>query len=122
MTTPNAVRQVRMVTPRITIAMMICGVVGALGVGAASAAAGDDEVPAVTVKYDQAALSTDRGARQLYARLQRAASAVCVSNVSSGEFVSAAVLECRNQALARAVMKINNPRLVAVYQSSAKNG
>ena len=59
---------------------------------------------------------------QLYRRLRNAASEVCPDYASEGRLFSVAVLECRKQALARAVMKINNPRLVAVYQSSMKNG
>jgi UrcA family protein len=122
MTTRNATGHVRMVVPKITIAMMICGIVSAAGVGAASAAAQDDGVPALKVKFDPQSLTTEQGARQLYRRLRNAASEVCPDYASEGRLFSVAVLECRKQALARAVMKINNPRLVAVYQSSMKNG
>jgi UrcA family protein len=113
---------VRMVLPKITIAMMICGIVSAVGVGAASAATSEADVPAVTVKYDPMSLTTDQGARQLYNRLENAASELCPQYASSGHLVPPAVHTCRKQAVARAVLKINNPRLVAVYQASAKNG
>jgi UrcA family protein len=121
MTTRNATSQVRMVVPKITLAMIICGVVSAASVGAASAAAQDDGAPALTLKYDPQSLTTERGAQQLYRRLRNAASVVCPDPIE-GRLLPRAVLECRRQALARAVMKINDPRLVAVYQSSAKNG
>jgi UrcA family protein len=122
MTTQNAASPVRLALPKITIAMMVCGIVSAVGVGAASAAASEDDVPAVALKYDPMSLTTDRGARELYKRLKYAANQVCPQYAATGPFVSAAVQQCRDQAVARAVLKINNPRLVAVYQSSIKNG
>jgi UrcA family protein len=122
MTTRNATSHVRMVVPRITLGMMICGIVSAAAVGAASAATEDDGSPALTVKYDPTTLNTDQGARQLYSRLESAANELCPQYASEGRLPSPAARECRKQAVARAVMKINNPRLVAVYQSSVKNG
>jgi UrcA family protein len=114
--------EVRMVLPKITIAMLICGVVSAAGIGAASAAQTDEDVPAITVKYDSAALQSDRGARAVYSQLSKAAEALCPVYASSGRFVPPSVQQCRTQAVARAVMKINSPKLVAIYNSSAKNG
>jgi UrcA family protein len=112
-----------MMAPKITIAMIICGIVSAAAVGAASAATQDDSVvPTLKVKYDPQSLTTEQGARQLYQRLRNAASEVCPDASGEGRLFPEAVLECRKQALARAVMQINNPRLVAVYQSSMKNG
>jgi UrcA family protein len=122
MTTPNAASPVRLALPRITMAMLICAGVSAVGVGAASAATSEGDVPAVTLKYDPMSLTTDRGARVLYKRLKNAAIQVCPEYASTGPFISAAVQQCRDQALARAVLKINDPRLVAVHQASAKNG
>jgi UrcA family protein len=122
MTTPNATRPARMVLPKITIAMLICGIVSAAGVGVAVAATGEGDVPAVAVKYDPMSLTSDRGARQLYSRLKNAAAEVCPQYAGGGLLVSAAIQACRDQAVARAVLQINNPRLVAVYRSSIKNG
>jgi UrcA family protein len=96
--------------------------VSAAAVGAASAATQDDSVvPTLKVKYDPQSLTTEQGARQLYQRLRNAASEVCPDS-TQGRLFQGPVLECRKQALARAVMQINNPRLVAVYQSRMKNG
>jgi UrcA family protein len=108
--------------PKLTIAMLVCGIVSAAGIRASSAAtADDDDVMAIKVKYDPSALSTDQGARALYHRLEAAAQRVCPLSDAS-LFVSREVRECREQAVARAVFKINHPNLVAVYTSSSKHG
>jgi UrcA family protein len=122
MTTQDTTRQVRMTLPKITLAMMICGIVSAAGIGAASAATADDSAPSLTVKYDPMALQSDNGARQLYRRLEAAANELCPQFASDGHLVSSVTQQCRKQALARAVMQINNPRLVAVYRSNIGNG
>jgi UrcA family protein len=114
--------EVRMVLPKITIAMLICGIVSAAGIGAASAATPDEDVYATTVKFDAHALQSDEGARAVYSQLAKAAVNVCPAAPGDEHLPPASVLECRKAAVARAVMKINNPRLVAVYNSSVKNG
>jgi UrcA family protein len=115
-------RQVRVVRPQITLAMILCGVVGAGAIGAASAATPDDESPSIIVKYDPQALSTQQGARALYRKLVRAAAEVCPAGSGSRIWIDRSVKECREQSIARAVFKINNPSLVAVYNSNAKHG
>jgi UrcA family protein len=115
-------RQVRVFPPKITLAMILCGVVGAAGIGAVSAATPDDQAPSITVKYDPRALSTEDGARALYRRLVRAAAEVCPDGSESPHWITTAVRECREQSIARAVFRINNPSLVAVYNNSAKHG
>jgi len=114
-------RQVRVVRPKITLAMILCGITGAAGIGAVSAATPDDEPLSIAVKYDPQALSTPEGARILYRRLVRAAAVVCPSDADP-HFINRSVKECREQSVARAVFKINNPSLVAVYNGSAKHG
>jgi UrcA family protein len=114
-------RQIRIVRPKITLAMISCVVVGAAGVGAVSAATPGEESPSIAVKYAPQSLSTDDGARVLYRKLVRAAEEVCPTN-SDSLLPSRAVAECRAQSLARAVFKINNPSLVAVYNNSTKRG
>jgi UrcA family protein len=118
----ESTRQIRVVRPKITLAMILCGVVGAAGIGAVSAATPDDESSSVAVKYDPQSLSTQDGARALYRKLVRAAEEVCPTNSASPFLPSPAVVECRAQSVARAVFKINNPRLVAVYNTSTKHG
>jgi UrcA family protein len=122
MNTLESTRQVRVVRPKITLAMILCGVVGAAGIGAVSAATPDDEASSVAVKYQPQDLSTQDGARALYRKLVRAAEEVCPTNSASPLVPSTAVAECRAQSIARAVFKINNPSLVAVYNASVKHG
>jgi UrcA family protein len=122
MDTIETTRQVRVVRPKITLAMILCGVVGAAGIGAVSAATPDDEASSIAVKYHPQDLSTEDGARVLYRKLVRAAEAVCPTNSASPLMPSPAVAECRAQSIARAVFKINNPSLVAVYNASVKHG
>jgi UrcA family protein len=122
MNTIDSTRQVRVVRPKITLAMILCGVVGASAIGAVSAATPDDEASSIAVKYDPQSLSTEDGARALYRKLVRAAQEVCPTNSASPLVPSAAVAECRAQSIARAVFKINNPSLVAVYNANTKHG
>jgi UrcA family protein len=118
----NSINQVRVVRPKITLAMIICGVIGAAGIGAASAATPDDEALSTTVRYNPQDLATEDGARSLYHKLVRAAADVCPADPASPHLLSPAVRECRAQSVARAVFKINNPSLVAVYNTSTKHG
>jgi len=108
--------------PKITLAMLMCGIVSAACVGAASAATPTDRTLSVAVQYDPQSISTQDGAKNLYRRLVRAAADVCPADSSSPHLISPAVRECREQSVARAVFKINNPSLVAVYNTSSKHG
>jgi UrcA family protein len=108
-------------TPKITLAMLMCGIGAATAAGVAGAATPDLDVPAIAVKYDPAALETDSGARQLYARIVHAAADVCPEYYNS-HWVSPAVQACRKQAVENAVAKVHNERLAAVYLSSTKRG
>src|ERR1019366_6225884 len=69
-----------------------------------------DAGPRVTVKYVKDSLATDAGARSVYRKLISAAAEVCPSS-SSSLLVTAAVKECRQQSVARAVQAINDSRL-----------
>lgn len=122
MNTIESTRQVRVVPPKITVAMILCGVIGAAGIGAVGAATPDDESLSVAIKYDSRTISTQEGARALYRKLVRAAEQVCPATSASPRIASPAVAECRAQSVARAVFKINNPSLVAVYNSTTKHG
>jgi UrcA family protein len=108
--------------PKITLAMLMCGVVSAACVGAASAATPDEDTRTVAVHYDPQYVSTPEGAQLLYRKLVRAAADVCPADSGSPHLMSRAVRECREQSVARAVFKINAPSLVAVYNTSTKNG
>jgi UrcA family protein len=108
--------------PKIAVMMLVCGIAGAASIGAASAATGDADVLSTTVQFNPDNLATDSGARHLYHRIVSAAAEVCPQDASNPHWVSNKVQQCREQAIARAVMKINNPKLVAVYSTSSKNG
>ncbi|MGD0492659.1 MAG: UrcA family protein [Steroidobacteraceae bacterium] len=112
----------RVSRPRITMAMILCGIVTAAGIGAASAAGQQDDVPSVVVKYDPQSLQTDRGAHVLYRKIVAAAEQVCLPVISSSIRPSQAILQCRAQAIARAVTKINDPKLAAIHASASGNG
>ncbi len=103
-----------------TALMLLCGIVGAACSGAASAATSDDDVLSVAIHYDPQSLDTDSGARMLYRRIVNAAAEVC-PQFSNPRWISDAVRRCREEAVAHAVMKINNPRLAAIYAASSRN-
>jgi UrcA family protein len=116
-----AEKTVRVSLPKVTIAMILCGIVSAAGIGAASAAASDEDAPSVAVKYRSENLLTDSGARTVYRKIVVAAELVCPQY--SGTLVpSQAVRQCRAQSIARAVMKINNSKLAAIHDSASRNG
>jgi UrcA family protein len=106
--------------PKITLAMLMCGIGGAAAAGMASAATPDFDAPSIVVKYDPAALGSDAGARALYARLAKAAAEVCPNY--DPRFISHEVQLCRSHAIENAVAKVHNERLAAVYRGANKNG
>jgi hypothetical protein len=67
-------------------------------------------------------LQTDRGAHVLYRKIVAAAEQVCLPVISSSIRPSQAILQCRAQAIARAVTKINDPKLAAIHASASGNG
>jgi UrcA family protein len=105
---------------KITLAMLMCGLGAATAAGIAGAAPADLDVRSLAVKYDPTALETDGGARQLYARIAKAAVDVCPS--FAPHLVSPEVQACRQQAIESAVAKVHNERLAAVYLSATKRG
>lgn len=114
-------KHVAVTRPKITLLMVLCGVVGAVGAGAVGAAPVADDVPRQVVKYSPATLDTDAGVRSLYHRIVKAAEAVCP--IPSGtRFVPTGVAECRAEAVARAVRQIDNPHLAALYEANSKRG
>jgi UrcA family protein len=117
-----AERTVRVSHPQITLAMILCGIVSAAGIGAASAATpADDNVPSTVVKYNPQSLSTDSGAQAVYRTLVMAAAEVCPANFDRG-VLSPAVRECRAQSISRAVMQINDSKLAAIHDSASRKG
>ena len=126
MSTPATVhapaeKTLRVSLPKVTIAMLFCGIISAAGIGAASAAVSDEDVPSVVVKFRPENLLTDSGARTVYRKIVLAAEQVCPQSIGSA-VQSPAVLHCRAQSITRAVMKINNSKLAAIHESASRNG
>jgi len=121
MTHETSMKQVAVSRPKITLLMVLCGVVGAAASGAVSAASVADDVARQVVKYSPATLNSDAGARSLYHRIVKAAEEVCPVTPGT-RLVPRAVAECRAESVARAVHQIDNPRLAALYAASSKSG
>jgi UrcA family protein len=80
-----------------------------------------DAPPQALVQYSFTELATDVGTRAVYARIKRAAAAVCPAYFPLDLDMEAASKECQEKAMARAVSQIGDARLAAVYKGhSAK--
>lgn len=83
----------------------------------ASAAQPADAPPHMAVQYTFNELATDAGTRAVYARIKRAAAAVCPSYDPLDLEMADYSKQCQRQAMARAVSKIGDARLAAVYKT-----
>jgi len=108
--------------PGAKLALVALAVAGVLGIGTASAAGTDSDVPSIVVKYSDQDLSTDRGVKDLYVQTVRAAKQVCHDATIRDLKLQHEVDQCRNQAIARAIHKIDNSQLAALYATHSKNG
>ena len=88
----------------------------------AFAATPDEAAPTVRVSYHDLNLSTDEGTAALYGRIVSAAYKVCQVSDIRDLHQAAAAAQCREQAIARAVRDIDNPRLAAVYSARQHHG
>jgi UrcA family protein len=105
----------------VKLALLAAGsLAGALSFGAVNAATPQDP-PSVVVKYAAQDLSTPSGVSEVYRRIVRAAHQVCPDLSVQDLSRQRMVVECRNQAVARAVQQINNPQLAALYAAHSKN-
>jgi UrcA family protein len=112
----------RLAGPRTKFALLLLGgFAGAMGVGAASAEGFAGDVPTVVVKYSVQSLTTDTGVNELYHRIVRAARQVCPEVSIRDLRVQRQVTECRDQAVARAIRKVDNSRLAALHATNSKN-
>jgi UrcA family protein len=110
-------------SPRAKFALLMLGsLAGVLGLGAASAAAPDSDVPSVVVKFSASSLATDAGVNELYHRITVAAKQVCPVVPMEDLRSLRLAKQCRAQAVARAIQQIDNPRLAALHASRSKNG
>ena len=115
-----AEQTVRVSHPKITIAMILCGIFSAAGIGAAGAAAQDDAVQTTVVKYQPDSLQSDAGAQVVYQRIEKAAEQVCPAG--AGLVPSPGVRQCRAASISRAVSAINSSRLAAIHDSATRSG
>lgn len=89
----------------------------------ASAAQPEAVAPATTVYYNFSDLATDQGTRALYARITRAAKAVCPSDDPLDLDAWSAARECQQQAVSRAIHQIGDAHLAAVFaRAHARRG
>ena len=100
------------------IASAIFGAV-ALGCSAISHTADTSRETQVAVQYSDLDLSNPRQASELYSRISAAASKACTSYPVDGRslVVHTLLRTCVNNAVAAAVTKIGEPKLVAIYNS-----
>jgi UrcA family protein len=113
---------VKATRPGAKLALVALGaLVGALGVGTASAAGTDSDVPSIVVKYSDQTLATDSGVKDLYAQIVRAAKQVCPDISIRDLRLQYEVKQCRDQAIAKAIRKIDNSQLAALYAAHSKN-
>ncbi len=100
------------------LSLMLLGTLAGLAAfGAAGAATPDSAAPSVVVHFDPQSLNTEAGVKALYWHIAAAAAKVCPEN-AFGDLAGVAQAEhCRNEAIARAIHQIDNPRLAAVYAS-----
>jgi UrcA family protein len=114
MTLTNLSRNPRSVGLAASI-LLSCGL--AMAAPVAQAASPDDAAPSVKVSYADLDISTDRGLKTLYGRIQVAANQVCPQPLSS-DFNSERkriASDCREAAITRAVDQFHNPRLSTLH-------
>lgn len=116
-TTPKAAGSL----PKLAL-LALGAVAGTFVLGAANAAGTDGDVPSIVVKYSDQNLATDSGVKELYARILRAARQVCPDASFRDLKMQQLVQECRDQAVARAIRKVDNSQLAALYAAHSKNG
>jgi UrcA family protein len=86
------------------------------------AAAPADEVPSVTVRYNDLDLATSGGAATLYQRISQAARQVCPDPDMRNLAMNALAQRCRAEAIARAVDQLHSPQLALVHAAHASHG
>jgi UrcA family protein len=121
MTHETSINQAAVSRPKITLLMVLCGLVGVAAAGAVSAASNLDDGPGFNIKYSPESLTTDAGVRALYSRIVRAAEDVCPVPTGT-RVVSPRIKECRAKAIASVVHQINNPRLATLLEDNSKSG
>jgi UrcA family protein len=107
---------------RAKLALLLLGsLAGVIAAGAANANP-DSDAPSVVVKYSAQSLASDAGVSELYRRITVAARQVCPTASILDLSGQRQVEQCRDQAVSRAIHKIDNSRLAALYATRAKSG
>jgi len=101
--------------------LLLGGLAGAMGAGAASADGSAGDVPTAVVKYSAQSLTTEDGVNELYHRIVRAAKQVCPEAPIRDLRALHQFNLCRDQAVARAIRKIDNSRLAVLHATNSKN-
>jgi len=100
--------------------LMVAGGFGcAMGAGVANA---DTDVPSTVVRYSTEALTTNSGVEDLYRRIRFAAKQVCPESSVQDLRANELARVCRQQAVSRAIQKINNSQLAALHATTSKSG
>lgn len=109
-----------------SIKFMLAIALGAAAMSAASARDAARQTPApvraVTVRYGDLDLSTERGAQALLARITKAAKSVCPQAVDRDLGAFLASRRCEREAIARAVRQVDSPRLAALVPARMRHG
>ena len=113
MSTPATVhapaeKTLRVSLPKVTIAMLFCGIVSAAGIGAASAAVSDEDVPSLAVKFRPAESAHGLGSTHGVPPDSSSPPSRCARRASAAPCRTQPFVQCRAQSITRAVMKINN--------------
>lgn len=105
----------------VKLALLTLGsLTAALSFGAVNAATPDNP-PSVVVKYSDQDLNTASGVNEVYRRIVRAAKQVCPEMSFQDLSLQKRILECRDQAVSRAIRQIDNAQLAALYAAHSKN-
>jgi UrcA family protein len=79
-----------------------------------------EDRPSRVVAYGDLDLSRGSGVATLYARINTAARRVCEPTDDLLQKLSRDRLDCRGDAIARAVSEVNSPALTSYYQAKAR--
>lgn len=109
-----SIRATRRSRPMFVGCALAFALVSAACVGVSAAATDGPDLRKTTVRYTHDELESDIGARTLYRRLTVAADLVCSQSQPASPFLNVDVKRCRENAVRRAVLQINNPRLTGV--------
>lgn len=82
----------------------------------ASATTVDDEASQTVVHYSDLDLSRPQDARRLYARIRRAAHAVCETYQSADLQRAQAYRQCTDKAMANAIAKVQSAQVAAIAE------